>query len=121
MFVLVKLLTGNNQGLVKAAASYLPRDKARWQKFMKVNNENTKVAEAWNHHDFSAFRKFAVYPVFYRQDTDAHMTCVWFTDLRYMFPVIIPPFRYGMCSNEHGLSLYRLKRNTVNERQKLRT
>ena len=118
---MVKILTGNNEGLVNAAASYVAGDRAQWQMFAKVNHINTEVTEAWNHNDFSAFRKFAIFPVFYRQDTDAHMTCVWFTDLRYMFPEMIPPFRYGMCRTEHGSYLYRLKRNTVNERQKLRS
>jgi inner membrane protein len=77
--------------------------------------------EVWRQPDFSGFRRFAAYPVLYRIDTGGAETCLWFTDLRYALPHLLPPFRFGMCrgSPETAWRLYRLRLWSANERQRL--
>lgn len=66
--------------------------------------------QVWQHKKFSAFRKFAKYPVFYDYNKSSISTCVWFSDLRYHWPNIIPSFRIGMCKKEGSpWKLYRKK------------
>ena len=65
-----------------------------------------------------AFRDFALYPVLHRIDRSASDTCVWFTDLRFNFPGMIPTFRYGLCAvgEQAPWQAYRLRRYTLDER-----
>jgi inner membrane protein len=79
------------------------------------------VEQAWRQPAFARFRHFAHFPVLYRLDRQDRQTCVWFTDLRYVLPGLTPPFRYGMCRRKdvQRWHLYRLRRFSVNERQRL--
>jgi inner membrane protein len=79
------------------------------------------VEQAWQQPAFAPFRRFAKFPVMYRLDRQERQTCVWFTDLRYVLPGLTPPFRYGMCIKDDTAhwQLYRLRRFTENERQRL--
>ncbi|MEJ2179208.1 MAG: metal-dependent hydrolase [Gammaproteobacteria bacterium] len=116
---MVKVLSADSQTLLDAAQYYLPLEEATWERFKKIESQDNTVAGIWNLDEFSSFRKFAVFPVLYRKDHDDAGTCFWFTDLRYVFPVMLPPFRYGMCSSQNQWSPYRLQRNTKNSRRPL--
>lgn len=81
---------------------------------------NSTVKQVWDHQKFNKFREFARFPVLYRLHRDEQEECVWFTDLRYVLPYLIPSFRYGMCrALGKPWRLSRLKRFTVNERHVL--
>lgn len=116
---MVKALSGNSQALIDAAGNYMSMDQAAWNRYQKINGADQQVTTAWNQDEFSAFRKFAIFPVLYRKDNDATGSCIWFTDLRYVFPVMLPSFRYGMCNSHNQWNLYRLERNSVNNRKPL--
>ncbi|MCK5190308.1 MAG: metal-dependent hydrolase [Methylococcales bacterium] len=93
-----------------------------WQIISKHGDtqQKTKLAlEVWQHDSFSKFRKFSSIPILYRIDTDISLTCIWYTDMRYIFPLIKPPFRYGMCHqhSNNDWQLFRLLRNTEKVRQ----
>ena len=79
------------------------------------------IEQAWRQPAFVKFRRFAKFPVLYRLDRRDRQTCVWFTDLRYVLPGLTPPFRYGLCRQDDAphWQLYRLRRFTVDERQRL--
>jgi inner membrane protein len=78
------------------------------------------IEEAWSQPLLLKFREFARFPILYRIDSKMGETCVWFSDLRYTLPYMTPAFRYGMCRHqEQAWMLYRLKRFTHNERQRL--
>jgi inner membrane protein len=116
---MIKVLSGNSQTLEDAASNYVAMNQAAWNRYQKINGADQQVIAAWNQDEFSAFRKFAIFPVLYRKDNDAAGTCIWFTDLRYVFPVMLPSFRYGMCNNQNEWKPYRLERNSVNNRKPL--
>jgi inner membrane protein len=116
---MVKALSGNNETLINSAENYLAMENAAWESYQKIDGSDQQVVAAWNQDEFSAFRKFAVFPVLYRKDIDTAGTCVWFTDLRYVFPVMLPAFRYGMCNNKNHWTPYRLERFTINNRKPL--
>ncbi|MDX1812944.1 MAG: hypothetical protein R3240_13395, partial [Gammaproteobacteria bacterium] len=116
---MTKILTGNNKILMASVDNYAALETAVWQSYQKINGTDSEVVAAWNQDEFSAFRDFAVFPVLYRKDNDTTGRCVWFTDLRYVFPVMLPPFRYGMCEFGNKWKPYRLERHTINTRQPL--
>ena len=116
---MVKVLSGNSKMIIESARQYLPTSNAVWSSFQKIDGQDEVVFTAWNQDEFSAFRKFAILPILYRKDHDTDGICVWFTDLRYVFPVMLPPFRYGMCNNHNRWSPFRLERNTINSRKPL--
>ncbi|MCO6442173.1 MAG: metal-dependent hydrolase [Nitrococcus mobilis] len=76
------------------------------------------VRQVWRHPEMAPFRRFARYPVVYRDELRGAQRCVWFTDLRYVFPGLPPPFRYGMCRHSHSQAWhpYRLRWFTVDAR-----
>lgn len=93
-----------------------------WRKAPKFGNNGmeTRLAmQVWRHDAFSEFRRFASIPILYRIDQDSDSECVWFTDLRYVFPIMMPPFRYGMCRHHQNdqWKLFRLRRHSENSRQ----
>ena len=82
--------------------------------------EQKLTNDVWQQEQFADFRHFAQLPLLYRIDQSHTMTCVWFTDLRYVLPDITPSFRYGMCRQMgEPWHLYRLQRFTDNKRHKL--
>ncbi len=82
--------------------------------------EQQLTNNVWQQEQFADFRYFAQLPLLYRIDQSPAMTCVWFTDLRYVLPGMTPSFRYGMCRQKEGAwHLYRLRRFTDNKRQAL--
>ncbi|MBT2987726.1 MAG: metal-dependent hydrolase [Candidatus Thiodiazotropha sp. (ex Ctena orbiculata)] len=102
---------------------YRGADSLAWRKESLLGNDRDNAAlieEAWRQPRFLKFREFARFPILYRLDRERDETCVWFTDLRYTLPYMTPAFRYGMCrQQERGWLLYRLKRFTHNDRQRL--
>lgn len=103
---------------------YRARNRLQWRtvaKFSADPKTQDLVREAWNLGSFTSFRKFALLPLLYRVDRDHDVECVWFTDLRYVFSWMPPPFRYGSCRDTvfQTWSLYRLKRQSDNDRQVL--
>lgn len=76
----------------------------------KDSHLQQEANQVWHHQKFSAFRQFAKYPVFYDYTKSSSRTCVWFSDLRYHWPNIIPSFRIGMCREAGAFwKLYRKK------------
>ncbi|MEW8505780.1 MAG: metal-dependent hydrolase [Candidatus Thiodiazotropha sp.] len=102
---------------------YRGADALLWRKESLLGKEAAAtplVEQAWNQPLFLKFREFARFPILYRLDSERGETCVWFTDLRYTLPYMTPAFRYGMCRQQaHDWMLYRLKRFSHNERQRL--
>ena len=103
--------------------AFKPQQALQWRNLEKLGGlqQSALVEEVWKSDVFTAFRRFASFPVLYRIDKDRQDECVWFTDLRYVYPVFKPPFRYGMCRNraERLWRLFRLRRESINERQRL--
>ncbi|GEM_PF-842377 len=96
----------------------------KWKKFPRFGGDEVDinlVRKVWGHDSLSLFRRFAIIPALYRIDHDLDSACIWFTDLRYVFPLAPPPFRYGMCreSAESRWELFRIKRQSENDRQLL--
>ncbi|MEW8393462.1 MAG: metal-dependent hydrolase [Candidatus Thiodiazotropha sp.] len=102
---------------------YRGADSLVWRKAGLQGDDNPSAAlveEAWRQPGLLKFREFARFPILYRLDRERDETCVWFTDLRYTLPYLTPAFRYGMCrQQEADWLLYRLKRFSQNERQRL--
>jgi len=95
----------------------------RWKSIYKFGadiKQAQQLKEVWLHPDMLKFRQFSSLPILYRVDQTAVSSCVWFTDLRYVLPIIAPPFRYGMCrDNNKKWRLYRLKRGSHNQRERI--
>ncbi|MGH8582796.1 MAG: metal-dependent hydrolase [Gammaproteobacteria bacterium] len=84
--------------------------------------ETARLARSvWSQPGFAGFRAFAVLPALYRVDRGKRRTCVWFSDLRFDLPAMLPAFRYGMCKAQDDAPwrLYRLRLFTENHRQRL--
>jgi Predicted membrane-bound metal-dependent hydrolases len=101
--------------LRRLAAAYQPPSAATWSLLPRFGMHDSDVdlaQQVWRQADFVGFRVFAELPTLYRIDRAPEKTCVWFTDLRFVFPVITAPFRFGMCQTgkEGPWILYRLGR-----------
>lgn len=128
---LMDMLSENDLEHLKKTKNYFPDidivdfhtvKQLEWQTISKYGNSQQDINQAltvWQHNSFSKYRKFSSIPILYRIDNNISSTCIWYTDLRYVFPLIKPPFRYGMC-RQHSSNfwqLYRLRRNTENFKQ----
>lgn len=108
-------------GFGEMLAAYRSRDDAIWEVHSCFGDDPEEAAlarEVWDNPLLSAFRKFAAYPALYRIDRSGSQACVWFTDLRFNFPGMVPTFRYGLCrlGEQAPWQPYRLRRYTLNER-----
>ena len=84
-------------------SAYRAPDALPWKKHSLTGEALTQrkmIRQVWQQAAFAQFRRFAKFPVSYRLDRQDQQTCVWFTDLRYVLPALIPPFRYGMCKDD---------------------
>ena len=114
-----------NAGLARRMlAAYRPPTALEWTEFRRFGDSQPDVAlahEVWRQEGIAAFRRFAVLPALYRVDRGSERACVWFTDLRHMFAVVPPTFRYGMCRSNDGAGWkpYRLRYFSANTRQAL--
>jgi inner membrane protein len=104
-------------------SAYRPARFLAWQVHHRYGEDVQRrqlVKDAWQHPAFREFRFFARFPALYRLDEGSRGTCVWYTDLRYVLPELMPAFRYGMCrSDGGGWEPYRLRRFTTDEREYL--
>ncbi len=104
--------------------AYRPPTAMEWTEFRRFGDSVPDAAltrEVWQEEGMAAFRRFAVLPALYRVDREDERACVWFTDLRHLFAVLPPTFRYGMCRSNDGASWkpYRLRYFSANSRQAL--
>jgi len=117
---------GTGQNNVKAALGYHRNQSnlvwRRLYKFGANKKQAEQLKEIWQHPDLVALRQFATLPSLYRVDKSAESSCVWFTDLRYIFPIIKPLFRYGMCryAADKQWRAYRLQRGSHNDREPIK-
>ena len=112
----------NKTNFKPAFGYYRDRNLLVWRRLPKFSADKKQAIEVkaiWDHPKLTQFRKFAKLPVLYRIDQNADSTCLWFTDLRYVLPIIGAPFRYGLCRQDKAQpwKLYRLKRGSINERE----
>ena len=110
--------------LTGLARAYRPPASPDWSLKWRFGDHKEwwgKTKEVWWHDHFAQFRRFAGFPLLYRIDQNPAKVCIWFTDLRYVLPELIPPFRFGMCAQDPPgeWRLYRLRRGTHKERQQL--
>ena len=104
------------------ASNYHDQSHLLWRFYEQWGSltEQKLTNDVWQQEQFADFRRFAQLPLLYRIDQSHTMTCVWFTDLRYVLPDITPSFRYGMCRQaEEQWHLYRLQHFTDNKHQQL--
>ena len=110
--------------LFPVLSTFKPADRLQWNRTSLYGSEDLKpyIIQVWKRPEFAPFRNFAQLPVYYGMDSDPMVTCVWFTDLRYLIPGLIPAFRYGMCRSAGAgdWHLFRLKRSRLYHRQRLR-
>ena len=59
--------------------------------------DHAMARQAWEQEAITPFRRFALSPALLRIEEKDRETCVWFTDMRHRLPVLLPPFRYGLC------------------------
>ena len=112
----------SENNLYRAQGNYRDKRRLIWRKLFKFGESKHQIRlarQVWQHQKLAKFRQFATLPVMYRIDQSPDSECVWFTDLRYVLPVLKPPFRYGMCqySADGKWRLYRLKRGSENDRE----
>lgn len=82
--------------------SYRPLHDPGWERFSLLPDTYTLqslAGDAWTSPALAPYRNFAHHPVFYRLDKCGETVCVWFTDLRYWYHPLPPPFRFGGCRN----------------------
>ena len=48
-------------------------------------------------------RRFTLFPAAFRLGHEDGELCVWFTDLRYVLPVLEPPFQFRVCRSRDTL------------------
>lgn len=109
---------------LRMRAGYQPAAALQWQPYFRFGEDAADQALAqrvWRQESLAAFRRFAVLPALYRLDRRDDEVCVWFTDLRHIFPHVVPSFRYGLCSpaGAERWRPYRLRYFSVDARQAL--
>lgn len=107
----------------RMAAAYRPAADLHWRRHPRLGAAVAApgIQAAWHAPALAGFRRFAGFPVLHRVDRTRDARCLWFTDLRYTYPELKPPFRYGVCrtQSEREWRAYRLRFFTDNERQPL--
>lgn len=104
--------TADDHFVRRLSAPYQPLAQARWERLPMFGGaaDETLAREVWAHPDFAFFRWFAMFPLVERVDNGPREACVWYRDLRFVFPGRdAAPFRYGMCRAAGGAwALYAL-------------
>ncbi len=86
--------------LGKIAAGYQPVSVAVWKRHERFGETASQAAlarVAWNQEAFADFRRVAMFPALDRIELTDNRVCVWFLDLRFTLPSLLPSFRYGLC------------------------
>jgi inner membrane protein len=109
---------------LRMLAGYQPTSAPRWQHYSQFGEEVTDrelARRVWGQEALAPFRRFTVLPALYRIDRNLDEVCVWFTDLRHIFPQVVPSFRHGLCrqGNSENWRPYRLRYFSVDARQAL--
>ncbi len=97
--------TADDHFIRRFSAPYQPLAQARWERLPMFGDaaDETLARDVWAHPDFAFFRWFAMFPVVERIDNGPREICVWWRDLRFVFPGRdAAPFRYGMCRAAGG-------------------
>ncbi len=97
--------TADDHFVRRISAPYRPLAQARWERLPMFGDaaDQELAREVWAHPDFAFFRWFAMFPLVERVDNGPRETCVWYRDLRFVFPGRdATPFRYGMCRTARG-------------------
>ncbi|ABA59268.1 metal-dependent hydrolase [Nitrosococcus oceani] len=79
--------------------AYPPLTAMKWTQYQRYGNSNEEslARTVWQQEILQGYRQFAQLPTLYAIDRKAGRLCVWFVDLRFILPNLIPPFRYGGC------------------------
>ncbi|MFO7642178.1 MAG: metal-dependent hydrolase [Candidatus Competibacteraceae bacterium] len=109
---------------LRMLAGYQPPMALQWRRYSQFGDDSTAQALAkwvWEQEALASFRRFAVLPALYRIDRDPDGVCVWFTDLRHIFPHVVPSFRHGLCrqADAERWRPYRLRYFSSDARQAL--
>ncbi|TVR63155.1 MAG: metal-dependent hydrolase [Candidatus Competibacteraceae bacterium] len=109
---------------LRMLAGYQPPMALQWRRYSRFGDDSADPALAervWEQEALAAFRRFAVLPALYRIDRDPDGICVWFTDLRHIFPHVVPSFRHGLCrqTDAERWHPYRLRYFSSDARQAL--
>lgn len=94
------IATADDNFIRRYSAPYLPPHLAQWQRIpMHGEGADARIArEAWRQPQFALFRWFALHPALDRIDRAGTETCVWYRDMRFVFPGrTTAPFRFGLC------------------------
>ncbi len=97
--------TADDHFIRRVSAPYQPLAHARWERLPMFGSaaDESLAHEVWAHPDFAFFRWFAMFPLVERVDNGPREICVWWRDLRFVFPGRgAAPFRYGMCRAAGG-------------------
>lgn len=104
--------TADDHFIRRFSAPYQPLAQARWEPLPMFGGaaDEALAREVWAHPEFAFFRWFAMFPLVERVDNGPREVCVWYRDLRFVFPGRdAAPFRYGMCRAAGGAwALYAL-------------
>jgi inner membrane protein len=87
----------------RLSAPYQPLPEASWQRLPKfgADGDSALAQEVWRHPQFEFFRWFAMFPSLHAVENDGPRTCVWYRDLRFVYPGRgSTPFLYGMCRDD---------------------
>ena len=95
--------------LLRLYTQYRAPDDVVWQQRAQFGDDRHQsvVYEAWQRQAIDAFRHFSHYPALEKIQENPEM-CIWFVDLRFVFYEMTPPFRFGLCQNQHSLSQWEL-------------
>lgn len=106
-------LIGNLLGKKLYQENFQPLQQLLWREYSLIPKNihlQAEASTAWNHTSFTAFRDFAVYPVYYSHTKTTLDSCIWFSDLRYHWPDFLPSFRYGICHEKGKIwTIHRIK------------
>ena len=86
--------------LQRLAAAYRPTGELAWrvrQRFGGDPRTRSVAREAWHQMSMAEVRRFTLFPALFRLVGEGGDLCVWFTDLRFVLPVLDPPFQFKVC------------------------
>jgi len=92
--------TQANGILQRLAAAYRPVDELEWkvgQRFGKDSGKRALARDAWHQTPMGEVRRFSLFPAVFRLGGEGSDLCIRFTDLRFVLPVLDPPFQFRVC------------------------
>ncbi len=95
------LASTEDKGILRRlAGAYRPTDVLVWrvhQRFGDDPGSRGLAREAWRQMSMAEVRRFTLFPAAFRLGGEDGDLCIWFTDLRYVLPVLEPPFQFRVC------------------------